>query len=218
MEQREKLERNTNEVKGSGQEAVEDSTGNERLNAGAETPKKAGRSQISPGRVVARLQAAGKVFRNPARNARTAIEAPPLPTSVEEVSDETVQADALMTDVTKWVRRVLIPLAILAWAGVVILILWAAGYVARTILLLVIATLLAYALSPLVTLLERVVPRFLAILLVYLIVLGGIGTLLYFIVRTTVDQIVSLSNFLGVALTPGQNGHPSALEQTLTSL
>src|SRR5712691_3889535 len=217
MEQREKLERNTNEVKGSGQEAVDDSTGNERLNAGAGTPKKVGRSQISPGRVVARLQAAGKVFRNPARNARTALEAP-LPTSAEEVSDETVQADALMTDVTKWVRRVLIPLAILAWAGVVILILWAAGYVARTILLLVIATLLAYALSPLVTLLERVVPRFLAILLVYLIVLGGIGPLLYFIVRTTVDQIVSLSNYLGVALTPGQNGHPSALEQTLTSL
>ncbi len=217
MEQREKLERNTNEVKGSGQEAVDDSTGNERLNAGAGTPKKAGRSQTSPGRVVARLQAAGKVFRNPTRNARTALEAP-LPTSAEEVSDETVQADALMTDVTKWVRRVLIPLAILAWAGVAILILWAAGYVARTILLLVIATLLAYALSPLVTLLERVVPRFLAILLVYLIVLGGIGTLLYFIVRTTVDQIVSLSNYLGVALTPGQNGHPSALEQTLTSL
>ncbi len=218
MEQREKLERNTNEVKGSGQEAVGNSTGNERLNAGAGTPKKDGRNQISPGRVVARLQAAGKVFRNPARNARTALESPPLPTSAEEVSDETVQADALMTDVTKWVRRVLIPLAILAWAGVVILILWAAGYVARTILLLVIATLLAYALSPLVTLLERVVPRFLAILLVYLIVLGGIGTLLYFIVRTTVDQIVSLSNYLGVALTPGQNGHPSALEQTLTSL
>ena len=217
MEQREKLERNTNEVKGSGQEAVDDSTGNERLNAGAGTPKKVGRSQTSPGRVVARLRAAGKVFRNPTRNARTALEAP-LPTSAEEVSDETVQADALMTDVTKWVRRVLIPLAILAWAGVAILILWAAGYVARTILLLVIATLLAYALSPLVTLLERVVPRFLAILLVYLIVLGGIGTLLYFIVRTTVDQIVSLSNYLGVALTPGQNGHPSALEQTLTSL
>ena len=217
MEQREKLERNTNEVKGSGQEAIVDTTGNERLNAGAGTPKKVGRSQISPARVVARLQAASKVFRNPARDARPALEAP-LPPSVEEVSDETVQADALMTDVTKWVRRVLIPLAILAWAGVVILILWAAGYVARTILLLVIATLLAYALSPLVTLLERVVPRFLAILLVYLIVLGGIGTLLYFIVRTTVDQIVSLSNYLGVALTPGQTGHPSALEQTLQSL
>src|SRR5207244_2474581 len=88
----------------------------------------------------------------------------------------------------------------------------------RTILLLVIATLLAYALSPLVTLLARMMPRFLAILLVYLIVLGGIGTLLYFIARTTVDQIISLSDYLGVLLTPGTNGHPSALEQTLSSL
>src|SRR5438270_13383379 len=217
MEQREKLERKTNEVKGSGQEAVVDSTSNERLNAEAGTPKKAGRSQISPARVVARLQAVSKVFRNPARDARPALETP-LPPSVEEVSDETVQADALMTDVTKWVRRVLIPLAILAWAGVGILILWAAGYVARTILLLVIATLLAYALSPLVTLLARMMPRFLAILFVYLIVLGGIGTLLYFIARTTVDQTISLSNYVGVLLTPGQNGHPSALEQTLSSL
>ena len=217
MEQREKLERNTNEVKGSGQEAGGDPTGNERLNAGAGTPKKVGRSQISPARVVARLQGAGKAFRDPARNARTASEAP-IPKSAEEVSDENAQTDALIVDVTRWGRRLLIPLAILAWAGVVILILWAAGYVARTILLLVIATLLAYALSPLVTLLERIVPRFLAILLVYLIVLGGIGTLLYFIVRTTVDQIVSLSNYLGVALTPGQTGHPSALEQTLQSL
>src|SRR5436190_18069696 len=100
MEQREKLERNTNEVIGSGQEVVGDSTGNEPLNAGAATPKKVGRSQISPGRVVARLQSASKAFRNTARNARTAVEAP-LPTSAEEVSDETVQADALMTDVTK---------------------------------------------------------------------------------------------------------------------
>ena len=49
MEQREKLERNTNEVKGSGQEAVVDSTSNERLNAGAGTPKKSRRP--SQGRI-----------------------------------------------------------------------------------------------------------------------------------------------------------------------
>ena len=217
MEQRERLERNTNEVIGSAQGPVGDSTGSERQIVEAATPGRAGRGQVSLGRILTRMQTAGRAFRNPARNARTAPEAPP-PTGTEEVSDETAQSDALIIDVTKWIRRLLIPLAILAWAGVFILILWAAGYVARTILLLVIATLLAYALSPLVTLLERVMPRFLAILLVYLIVLGGIGTLLYFIVRTTVDQIVSLSNYLGVALAPGQNGHPSALEQTLLSL
>src|SRR5438105_7841575 len=193
MEQREKPEKNTDEVIGSSQEAVGDSSGNERLNVEAATPRKSGRGQLSLGRVVARLQAAGKALREPARNTQTASE-PPIPKSTEEVSDEIAQDDALNANVTRWVRRLLIPLAILAWAGVGIPILWAAGYVARTILLLVIALLLAYALSPFVTLLERMVPRFLAILLVYLIVLGGIGTLLYFIVRTTVDQIVSLSN------------------------
>src|SRR2546421_12649582 len=122
MEQREKLERNTNEVTGSDQEAVGDSTSNERLNADASTPRKAGRGQLSLGRVVARLQAAGKAFRDPARNARTASE-PPIPKSTEEVSEEIAQDDAPNADVTKWVRRLLIPLAILAWAGVGILIL-----------------------------------------------------------------------------------------------
>ena len=216
MEQREKFERNANKAASSDQEAVGGSAGNERQNVEVATSRRTGRRQISLGRVVARLQAASREFRDPNRNARAALDAPPRARG-EEVSDEVAQEDVLLIDVTKWVRRLLIPLAILAWAGVVILILWASGYVARTILLLVIATLLAYALSPLVTLLERVVPRFLAILLVYLIVLGGIGTLLYLIVRTTVDQIVSLSNFLGVALAPGQNGNPSALELTLRS-
>src|ERR1051326_316575 len=188
MEQREKSERNANEVASSGQETVGDPAGNERQNVEVVTPRRSGRRQISLGRVVARLQAASKEFRDPSRNAQATLDAPPR-ARVEEVSDETAQDDALLIDVTKWVRRLLIPLAILAWAGVVILILWAAGYVARTILLLVIATLLPYALSLLVTLLARVVPRFLAILFVYLIVLGGIGTLLYLIVRTTVDQV-----------------------------
>jgi hypothetical protein len=217
MEQREKLERNANAVTGSGQEAMGDSISNERLNIEATTPRKIGRSQISLGRVAARLQAAGKALRGPARSAPSALEAP-LPKSTEELSEETVQADALIVDVARWVRRLLIPLAILAWAGVAILLLWAAGYVTRTILLLVIAMLLAYALSPLVTFLERVMPRFLAILIVYLLVLGGIGALLYSLVRTTVDQIISLANYLEVVLAPGTNGHPSVVEQTLRSL
>ena len=134
------------------------------------------------------------------------------------MSDESSQADALTLDVTRWVRRVLIPLAILAWAGVAILILNAAGYVAKTLLMLVIAMLLAYALSPLVSFFARVMPRFLAILIVYLLVLGAVGTLLYFIARSAVAQVISLSHYVGIMLTPGKNGHPSSLENTLRSL
>jgi predicted PurR-regulated permease PerM len=217
MEQREQHERNDDEGIGTSQATEDDATGNEYLNVDAATSKNFGRSRVPAGRVLAGLRAARKALRDPARSVQTASETS-LPHRAEEVSDEPAEADTLNIDVTRWVRRVLIPLAILAWAGVAILILNAAGYVAKTLLLLVIAMLLAYALYPLVTFFARVMPRFLAILIVYLLVLGAVGTLLYFIVRTTADQVVSLSHYVGTMLTPGKNGHPSALEQTLRSL
>ena len=84
--------------------------------------------------------------------------------------------------IATWMRRVGLPLAILAWTGVALLILWLAGHVIQTLLLLTFAALFAYALAPAVKLLERVMPRFLAILIVYLIVLGALSALLYLIV------------------------------------
>src|SRR5437764_11208154 len=84
--------------------------------------------------------------------------------------------------IAKWVRRCGLPFAILAWTGVALMILWLAGQVIQTLLLLALAAVLAYALPPAVTLLARVMPRFLAILLVYLVGLGLIGALLYLIV------------------------------------
>jgi len=47
---------------------------------------------------------------------------------------------------------------------------------------------------------------------------GGIGTLLYFIVRTTVDQIVFTFKLSGSSAHARAERAPSALEQTLTSL
>lgn len=135
----------------------------------------------------------------------------------EEMSAEPSQGDDVFLDLVKWVRRLLIPLSLLAWASIVILLLWGASHITRAILLLVVASLLAYALAPLVTLFARVVPRFLAILFVYLIVLGGIGALMYLVVRTTVDQITSLSGYLGFLLTPTNGQHQTAVEQTLRS-
>jgi predicted PurR-regulated permease PerM len=217
MEPREQHAKHANEVIGAEQVTVSDAADDGRLNAEAASPKNVGRRRVPLGRMVAGLQATRKALRNPASTTRTARDAP-LPIRAQEVSNESAQVDTLNADVARWVRRVLIPLAILAWAGVAILILMVAGYVAKTLLLLAIAMLLAYALSPLVTLFARVMPRFLAILIVYLLVLGAVGTLLYFIVRTAVDQVISLSNYLGVVLAPGKEGHPSALEQTLLSL
>src|SRR5256714_5886241 len=118
----------------------------------------------------------------------------------------------------KWMRRVGLPLAILAWTGVALLILWLAGHVIRTLLLLTFAALFAYALAPAVKLLERVMPRFLAILLVYLVVLGALSALLYLIVSTAIVQVISLSDYVRFLLTPGKSGQLTPLEQTLRSI
>src|SRR5215469_17988185 len=114
---------------------------------------------------------------------------------------------------SKWTRRRDIPLAILAWIGVIAVVLWAASHIIRSLLILAIAALLAYALVPAVKLLERVVPRFLAMLIVYLIVLSALSLLLYSIARTAIHQAVELSAFL----TPGKNGQLAPLMQLLQS-
>src|SRR5581483_4708713 len=119
--------------------------------------------------------------------------------------------------ITKWVRRCGLPLAILAWTGVALLLLWLVGHVIQTLFLLTIAALLAYALAPAVKFLERVMPRFLAILLVYLIFLGALSGLLYVIVSNAITQIVSLSDYLRFLLTPDKSGQFTPLEQTLRS-
>ena len=120
--------------------------------------------------------------------------------------------------IATWMRRVGLPLAILAWTGVALLILWLAGHVIQALLLLTFAALLAYALAPAVKLLERVMPRFLAILLVYLVALGALSALLYLIVRTAIVQVISLSDYVRFLLTPGKSGQLTPLEQILRSL
>jgi len=117
----------------------------------------------------------------------------------------------------KWARRRDIPIAILAWTAVVFVVLWGAGHIIRTILLLVLAALLAYALAPGVKVLQRFMPRVLAILIMYLLVLGAISFLIYLIVTTAVAQIGSLSASVQTLLTPSSGGQLSPLEQTLRS-
>src|SRR5579863_7876190 len=118
------------------------------------------------------------------------------------------------TTTAKWVRRCGLPLAILAWSAVVLLILWLAGHITQTIFLLIVAALLAYALAGVVKLFERVMPRFLAILIVYLLVLAAIVALLYLVVSTAIVQFVSLAAYVQHLISP-KGGQPSQLEQIL---
>jgi len=118
----------------------------------------------------------------------------------------------------KWARRRDIPLAILAWTAVVAVVFWAAGHIVRSLLLLIIAALLAYALAPAVKFLQRFMPRILAILIVYLLVLGALSLLIYLVMSTSIVQGLALARYIKQLLTPAANGQPTPLEQTLMSI
>ncbi len=120
-----------------------------------------------------------------------------------------------MRSAARWTRRRDIPLAILAWMALGVLVLWGISHVAHSLLMLVIAALLAYAIAPAVRLLERFMPRLIAILLVYLVVLGGLSVLLYFVITTTIEQILSLAHYVQQMLTPRPGGSVTPLEEIL---
>ena len=88
----------------------------------------------------------------------------------------------------------------------------------RTLLILTIASLIAYALLPLVKQFERFMPRFLAVVLVYIVVFSIICLLLYFVTLSAIDQIRSLTAYVQDLLTPGSRGQLTPLERTLRSL
>ena len=115
----------------------------------------------------------------------------------------------------KWARRRDIPIAILAWIVLGMLIFWALGHVARSIVIFAIAALLAYALTPGVKLLERVVPRVVAIIIVYFVIWGALGLLLYFIINTTIGQVILLAANVRLLVTQGATGPLAGLLETL---
>ncbi len=124
--------------------------------------------------------------------------------------------------VPRWVQLVLLPIALLG--------LWALARAAGSVLLvLIVASMVALILAPLVRLLERRIPRGLAILLVYIggfAVLGGVGVLLASPVTTqitrfehNVPQIITsanrdLANFQGWLNRHGINLHVQQQGQT----
>ena len=124
---------------------------------------------------------------------------------------------AAETSTNKWTRRRDIPLAILAWIALIAVILWGASHIIRTLLLLTIAALLAYALAPAVKALQRIMPRFLAVLIVYLVVLGLVSVLLYVVIITAIRQTIILSHTMRFYLTAPVPGQLTPLEQILNS-
>ena len=109
-------------------------------------------------------------------------------------------------------------IATLGWIFIAGLTIWAAAHVIRALLIVIVAGLLAYALMPAVKLLTHYVPRWLAILLVYLSVVSVLGALGYLIVSTTVEQVTALAGNVSQLLTPVRAGADPPLVQRLERL
>ncbi|HEU5383174.1 MAG TPA: AI-2E family transporter [Ktedonobacteraceae bacterium] len=117
-----------------------------------------------------------------------------------------------------WIRRLIISLTFLAWIALSIIIVRLLSFVATSLLVLVLAALIAYAVIPLVGLLQRVIPRPLAILIVYLLILGLVILLLYLLIVTSIDQIRALALAANSLFQPGKAGAQSPLAQILRRL
>lgn len=95
-----------------------------------------------------------------------------------------------------WTIRRDIPVTILAWIIVAGIGFWLLSHVARTIIVFLIAAFLAYALSPAVVFLQKFLPRSIAILITYTVVLIGISLLLYIVISTALTQFSFLTSNL----------------------
>lgn len=91
-----------------------------------------------------------------------------------------------------WQRTLYVPLTILAWLAVAVVIVWLMGHVVKTILTLVLATVIAFALTPLVGRLERSMPRALAITIAYVLGFGILIALIALLVTTVAGQVNTL--------------------------
>jgi predicted PurR-regulated permease PerM len=94
-----------------------------------------------------------------------------------------------------WLRALVIPLIVMAWLGLIVLFLWVLSHFTRTILLVVLAAVLAFAFTPLANLFGRRMPRPLAIGLAYLVGLSVVFGFGVYVVATAFTQVgVLLAN------------------------
>src|ERR687886_825500 len=113
---------------------------------------------------------------------------PPSAGRAGEVPNERVRSSMPAS----WQRALYIPLIVLAWLAIVLLGGWLLTHVAKTLLTLLLSGITAFALTPLVSLLARWLPRRLAIAVAYVlgfVLVFGVGALL---VGTAATQITTL--------------------------
>ena len=101
-----------------------------------------------------------------------------------------------------WTKRLLIALTIIAWVVIgcfALFVIWLFG---ESFTLLLIGGLLAYIIYPFVLFFQRIMPRPLAVILVYLVVLIALSVLVYIVGVTFVQQLAALISLVAQLLSP----------------
>jgi predicted PurR-regulated permease PerM len=93
---------------------------------------------------------------------------------------------------TTWLRALLVPLIVLAWLALSVLLIWVLSHFTRTILIVVLATIFAFAFTPLANLFGRWTPRPVAIGLAYILGLAVVVGFGAYVLATAVTQISAL--------------------------
>lgn len=91
-----------------------------------------------------------------------------------------------------WQEALWPPLTILAWLAVIVIGGWVLGHFVKTILTLVLAGIVAFALTPLVRWLSNYMPRGLAIAVAYVVGFSVILGMLAFVIITATAQVTTL--------------------------
>jgi predicted PurR-regulated permease PerM len=108
-------------------------------------------------------------------------------------------------------RALLIPLVVLAWLALAVVVVWLLSHVTRALLIVVLATLIAFAFTPLINLLARWMPRGIAIALSYLVGFLLIFGLLGVVVATAAAQLSGLVSNLPAYRNQLQDLQPALL-------
>ena len=114
---------------------------------------------------------------------------------------------------TSWLRALLIPLIVLAWLVLAVLLIWVLGHFTRTILIVTLAALLAFAFTPRADFFARWFSRPISIGLAYLLGLAVVFSFGAYIVATAVTQVASLITNL-----PGYTQQTQDLQQQLNAM
>ncbi len=95
-----------------------------------------------------------------------------------------------------WQRALYIPLIVLAWLAIILIGGWLLSHVVKTLLTLLLSGIVAFALTPLVSLLARWMPRGLAIAVAYVLGFVALLGLIAFLAVTAATQVTALVDHL----------------------